>query len=199
MLNYLLAGVGGQGTVLASRIIAQCAMNSGMAARTAETIGMAQRGGSVLSHVRIGEGIQSPLVPLGSADVLMGFEPGEAVRSFGYLKEGGKVVVSSMAVKPVTDSLSSTDYDPEKMLRYLKAKAKEVIVVDGSAVCEKMGTSKVLNLALLGAAIGSGALAFSLEQMQQTIRQRVPERYLVMNQKALSLGAQTAQHQMELE
>ncbi len=189
MLNYLLAGVGGQGTVLASRIIAQCAMNSGMAARTAETIGMAQRGGSVLSHVRIGEGIQSPLVPLGSADVLMGFEPGEAVRSFGYLKEGGKVVVSSMAVKPVTDSLSSTDYDPEKMLRYLKAKAKEVIVVDGSAVCEKMGTSKVLNLALLGAAIESGVLDFSRQQVEQVIREKIPPRFTSLNLRALDVGA----------
>ena len=92
--NVLLCGVGGQGTVLASRLIALAAMEKGMEARGAETIGMAQRGGSVVSHVRIGGEIYSPMIPHKGADVMIGFEPAEAVRCLPYLKKGGCVAVS---------------------------------------------------------------------------------------------------------
>ena len=98
--SCLLCGVGGQGTVLASRIIAAAAMAKGLRAKTAETIGMAQRGGSVVSHVRIGEAIASPTIPLGTADVMIGFEPGEAAANIKYLKEDGILIVSSKQVKP---------------------------------------------------------------------------------------------------
>ena len=87
--NCLLCGVGGQGVVLASRLIAYAAMEQGDFVRTTETIGMAQRGGSVVSHVRAGEEVHSPLIPAGGADVILAFEPGEAVRCLPYLKEGG--------------------------------------------------------------------------------------------------------------
>ena len=109
------------------------------------------------------------------------------------------MVVSPVPIRPVTASLTGGAYTGNEMMEYLKQTVDNLVVVDGTAICTRSGSPKVLNVALLGAAIGSGALAFSLEQMQQTIRQRVPERYLVMNQKALSLGAQTAQQQMELE
>ena len=95
-MDCLLAGVGGQGTVLASRLIAQTAMEAlGLAAHTSETIGMAQRGGSVTSQVRIGEGACAPAIPLGGAEFILGFEPAEALRNFPYLKEGGTVLVVS--------------------------------------------------------------------------------------------------------
>ena len=106
MMNCLLAGVGGQGTVLASKLIAQSAMNRGLNARTAETIGMAQRGGCVVSHVRGGKKIHSPLIPQHKADLIIGFEPAEAVRCLPYLKEGGAVIASIKAVKPVTATLA---------------------------------------------------------------------------------------------
>ena len=93
--NCLLCGVGGQGTVLASRLIAQAAMERGHFARTTETIGMAQRGGCVVSHVRIGEECQSPLIPLGKADILVGFEPGEAVRCLPSLAPGAASAINS--------------------------------------------------------------------------------------------------------
>ena len=89
MRSCLLCGVGGQGTVLASRIIADAAMKKGLSARTAETIGMAQRGGSVVSHVRIGEKVTSPMIPPGKADVIIGFEPGEAAANLKYLRKDG--------------------------------------------------------------------------------------------------------------
>lgn len=91
--SCLLCGVGGQGTVLASRIIAAAAMEKGLHAKTAETIGMAQRGGSVVSHVRTGMEISSPMIPKGKADILIGFEPGEAVANIEYLKEGGTLIL----------------------------------------------------------------------------------------------------------
>ena len=106
MKSFILAGVGGQGTVLASKLIAKAAMARGECVRTAETIGMAQRGGSVVSHVRVGAS-HSPMVPLGGADAVIGFEPAEAVRALPYLKAGGTVVCATSAVKPVTASLLS--------------------------------------------------------------------------------------------
>lgn len=119
MTNCILAGVGGQGTVLASKIIAQSAMAKGWKARTAETIGMAQRGGCVVSHVRFGGEVYSPMVPLHMADVIIGFEPAEAVRCLPYLKPEGTVVVNRQAVMPVTASLSGFDYQAQTMLDYL--------------------------------------------------------------------------------
>ena len=188
MLNYLLVGVGGQGTVLASRIIAQCAMNQGQTARTAETIGMAQRGGSVVSHVRIGERIYSPLVPAKTADGLIGFEPGETVRSIDYLKPGGFIVVSNMPMKPVTDSLSPVNYDSETMIDFLRSVTDRIVVVDGARVLDEAGSGKVLNLALLGAAIKSGYLAFSRDEVEAVIQDRIDPRFMELNLKALALG-----------
>ncbi len=188
MINCILAGVGGQGTVLASKLIAQAAMNKGLNARTAETIGMAQRGGCVVSHVRIGEGIHSPLIPFGAADAIIGFEPAEAVRCMNYLKQGGTVIVSSRAIKPVTASLGGSGYDSTKMLEYLRNSSDKVLVVDTETICAECGSSKVINIALLGAAVASGILSVSFEEMEKTLGQKIPPKYLEMNLKAFRLG-----------
>ena len=131
--DILLCGVGGQGTVLASKLIASAAMRDGNIVHSAETIGMAQRGGSVTSHVRIGEKASAPLNPLGSADLILAFEPSEAVRNLKYLKKDGVVIVNSVPVKPVTESLKSTGYDGSEMIEYLKKKCS-VIVVDAEEI-----------------------------------------------------------------
>lgn len=192
MINCILAGVGGQGTVLASKLIAQSAMDKGKTVRTAETIGMAQRGGCVVSHVRISEGmIHSPLIPLKTADLLIGFEPAEAVRSLTYLKDDGTVVVSQKAIKPVTDSLSNTDYDGDEMLKYLSSHVKHLIIVDSDTIFAACGSSKVLNIALLGAAVSTGVLGVSLEDIEATIKQKLAPQFIEMNLNALRAGAQT--------
>ena len=134
MNNILLCGVGGQGTVLASKLIAYAAMEKGLQVRTAETIGMAQRGGSVVSHVRIGEEIHSPMVAKGSADIIIAFEPAEAVRCIAYLKQGGTVIVNRKAVRPVTSSLKGTYTDATEMIEYLQAEAGTVTVLDGEEI-----------------------------------------------------------------
>ena len=184
-INCLLCGVGGQGTVLASRLIAYAAMNKGLTARTAETIGMAQRGGCVVSHVRAGESVESSLIPLGTADVIIGFEPGEAVRCLPYLKDGGTVIVNRKPVKPVTASLTGSDYSGLEMIDYLKKKVTNVIVVDGDAVCRECGSPKVLNTVLLAAAVKSGCLSITVDELKTAVSQRVPQKFLELNMSAI--------------
>lgn len=188
--NCLLCGVGGQGVVLASRLIAYAAMEQGDFVRTTETIGMAQRGGSVVSHVRAGEEVHSPLIPAGGADVILAFEPGEAVRCLPYLKEGGLVITNSRIVKPVTASLGGSSYNGDEMLDYLEKKAGRVIVVDGDEICRMAGSPKVLNTALLGAAAKSGALGISMDEMLEAVRKNVKEKYIALNETALKLGGE---------
>ncbi len=148
--NILLCGVGGQGTVLASRLIALAAMEKGMTAKGAETIGMAQRGGSVVSHVRVGEDIHSPLIPHKKADLIIGFEPAEAVRCLPYLKENGTVIVCPKDIQPVTSSLMGGSYNGKEMIDYLKKNVKNIVLVDGEEICRQCGSEKVLNVVLLG-------------------------------------------------
>lgn len=187
--SCLLCGVGGQGTVLASKLIAYAALDKGMFVRTTETIGMAQRGGSVVSHVRMGEEIHSPLIPKGQADVMIAFEPAEAVRNLDYLKKSGVTVVNTKAVKPVTATLGNTEYNGQEMIEYLKAHVENLILVDGESVCEEVGSAKVLNITLLGAALGSGVLDISLADMETEIEKHVKKQFIEMNKKALALGA----------
>lgn len=192
--NFILAGVGGQGTVLASKLIAQTAMNKGQNARTAETIGMAQRGGCVVSHVRIGDEIHSPMIAKLCADVIIGFEPAEAVRCLPFLKKDGVVVVSKKAIKPVTATLSGSSYNGGEMIDYLKRKAVKVIAVDGEQICADCGSAKVLNVALLGAACASGMLGLSIDEIENAIKERVAPRFIDMNIKALAAGANAAKN-----
>ena len=190
--NCLLCGVGGQGVVLASKLIAYAALDKGMFVRTTETIGMAQRDGSVVSHVRMGEEIHSPMIPKGQADVILAFEPAEAVRSLPYLREGGMLIVNRKAVKPVTATLGGGQYDGHEMLDFLKKKVDNLLIMDGEAVCRQAGSAKVLNVALLGAAAASGALDISIPDMEVEIKKKVKPQFVELNQKALALGAAIA-------
>ncbi|MDD4797732.1 MAG: indolepyruvate oxidoreductase subunit beta [Eubacteriales bacterium] len=189
--DCLLCGVGGQGTVLASKLIASAAINRGDDVRTAETIGMAQRGGCVVSHVRWGRAIHSPMIAPGGADVIIAFEPAEAVRCLPYLKPGGTVVVNQKAVQPVTATLGGGSYDAGAMLAYARQKAGRVIEIDGDAICTRCGSSRVLNVALLGAAAAAaaGVLGVDTQELEVAIRQRVHPRFHELNRQALALGA----------
>lgn len=188
--NCLLCGVGGQGTVLASKLLAYAAMKKGAEVRTSETIGMAQRGGCVVSHVRMGKDIASPMVPKHSAQVIIGFEPGEAVRCLEYLAEDGVVIVNRKGVMPITANFGAKKYDAEEMIGYLKENAKNLIIVDGENICEKCRSGKVLNIALLAAAVSTGELDISLEELKEAITERLPERFHEMNLKAVDLAVE---------
>ncbi len=184
--NIILCGVGGQGTILASRLIATAAMDKNIPIKTAETIGMAQRGGSVFSHLRLGEGTNSPLIGKGEVDLIIGFEPGETVRQLPFLKKGGAVVVSRRPVMPVSAMIGQTSYDAEAMVEYLKANVEHLTIVDADKAAQDLGSAKVLNVVLLGAAIRSGELGLSEEDMEKAVREKVPERFLELNRKALA-------------
>lgn len=189
MKNCLLTGVGGQGTVLASKLISQTAMDNGQKVTTAETIGMAQRGGSVVSHVRIGDDINSPLIPQGTADVIIAFEPSEAVRVLPYLKKGGFLITSDRAVQPVTASLTGKGYDVNIMLDFLKENVDSLFIVSAEEVEEECGTLKALNVALIGAAVHTGSLGIDIETVKQTMEKIIPARFMEMNMKALMLSS----------
>ncbi len=183
--DIVLCGVGGQGTVLASKLICAAAMSRGIPVMSAETIGMAQRGGSVFSHLRLGDSVYSPMIARGTADLILGFEPGEAVRMLPFLKPDGQVVVSSRAVMPVTASLSGSAYSGEEMILWLREHVEKLIVVDAEKAMAELGSGRVLNLLLLGAALHAGALGLSEEDMRTAIREKLPERYHELNLRAL--------------
>ena len=184
--NIVLTGVGGQGTVLASKLLAAAAMKKGLDVKSAETIGMAQRGGSVFSHLRIGEKIESPMIAKGEADVILGFEPGEAVRMLPYLKKDGMMVVSNRAVMPVTASLSGSDYNAAAMLDYLSKHVDNLKIMDTDKALSELGSAKVMNVLLLGAAISGGTLGITTEEIKAVIRERIPEKLWELNFKALT-------------
>lgn len=185
-VNIILCGVGGQGTVLASKLIASCAMKKNIAVMSAETIGMAQRGGSVFSHLRLGEDVCTPMIAKGEGDIMIAFEPAEAVRMLPYLKKEGTVIVNNLSVMPVTASLGANTYNANEMIDYLKEKVKNLIVVDGKKACESIGSMKVLNTVLLGAGLHTGKLPMSIEDMQEVMAEKVKPQFLNMNIKALN-------------
>lgn len=181
--SILICGVGGQGTVLAAKIISQAAIQSGLHVMSAETIGMAQRGGSVTSHVRIGSDSYAPLVGENSADLLIAFEASEAVRNLHYLKPDATVIVNKGIVQPVTASLSGKTFSSDVMIEALKKKTKNVIAVDTESACKKLGSSKVVNMLLLGAACKSGNL--ETESIKAAMKNLVKPQFQELNLKAL--------------
>ena len=183
--NIILCGVGGQGTVLASRLISAAAMAADLPVMSAETIGMAQRGGSVFSHLRIGGGVCSPMIARGEADLILGFEPGEAVRMLPFLKPDGQVVVSARPVMPVTAALSGTEYNAGAMLDFLRSRVKNLVVVDTEKAMADLGSTRVMNLILLGAALRSGALGFTDRQIREAVIARIPPKFHELNLRAL--------------
>ncbi len=183
--NIMICGVGGQGIVLTSKLIAAAAVERGIPVMSAETIGMAQKGGSVFSFLRLGEGISTPMFPVGTADLLIGFEPAEAVRMFPYLKKGGTAIVNTHPIMPVTAALTGSDYNGENMTEYIRRNAEKAVFLDGDKACADIGSPKVLNMVMLGAAVASGLLPFTLEEIEQTMKATVKPQFAELNSKAL--------------
>ena len=188
--NVILAGVGGQGAVLASKLLARAAMDRGLPVKTAETIGMAQRGGSVFSHVRMGEGAHSPLIGHGRADAIVAFEPAEAVRQLPFLRPGGMVVTSDVPVVPVSSATGGPAYDLPAIMSYLRERVdeKNLVVVDAAAAAHALGTAKALNVVLLGAAARAGALGLvTVDDLASAVRALVKPTFADLDLAALNL------------
>lgn len=203
ILNCLITGVGGQGTVLMSRLIGGAAINKGLEVRGAETIGMAQRGGSVVSHLRMGDnvtdgGVHSPLIAPAEADIIIAFEPAEAVRVLPFLAPSGSMIVLDRGIPPVTSALSDKKYDPAEMIAYLgktvgtggKKSGGSLTVIDGDELIARCGNPRVLNVALLGAALAKGLFPFNREDIVAVIKARMAEKFVEMNEKALEIGGE---------
>ncbi len=186
--SIVLAGVGGQGTILASKLLARAAMARGLHVRTAETIGMAQRGGSVVSHVRIGDGASSPLVGPGRADALIAFEPAEAARQLSYLRSGGTLVTSDAPVVPVSAATGGPAYDLPAVMAYLRASVapERLVVGDAAAAARGRGTTRALNVVLLGAAARAGAIGLTADDLAAAVRDVVAPRFVDLDLAALA-------------
>lgn len=194
MINILLAGVGGQGTVLAAKVLAQTAQDKGWSVRTAETIGMAQRGGNVVSHVRMGnegESVLSPLIAHKSADLIIAFEPGEAARVLPYLSPGGTIISATSALQPVTAVLSKQPYVAGDVIRGIERTldqgGAQFIAVDDAALCAEAGSRKVLNTILLAYALACTDAGLTLDDLREAIRTCVKPRFVGMNLEAIDI------------
>ncbi len=182
--SILLVGVGGQGTILASKLLTTGLMEAGYDVKMSEIHGMSQRGGSVSSQVRYGEKVESPVIELGSADILVSFEKMEALRYLNYLKPDGKVVVNNLEIGSMPILSGKADY-PKNAVSILENYAR-TMVVNASGEAQKLGNPKVMNIILLGSIIK----AMGLEDINwdRILRENIKEKLVDINLKALKLG-----------
>ncbi len=185
-MNVVLAGVGGQGILLASEIVARAALAAGFAVKTNEVHGMAQRGGSVLAQIRYGSAVNSPLVEQGAAQVLGSLERIESLRCADYLAPDGLAVVSSQVVLPITVSSGKARY-PEDAEARIRAAFPRLIYLDAVAMAGQIGNVKCSNLVILGAL--STGLSLPAEAWQEGIRQSVKPKFVDINLRAFAAGA----------
>ena len=188
--RLVMAGVGGQGTLLASRLIAQSAIDSGLQVRIGETYGMAQRGGPVMSHIQIGVESYNPQIRPGKADVLLGFEVGEAVRrGASYLMEGGLALVNTRKLPPVEVISGIMSYpEEEKLTSILRKITDKIITFDATALAEQVGDAITSNVVMIGALTASGKLPITEEIMYETLKKSIRPNYIELNMKAFELG-----------
>jgi indolepyruvate ferredoxin oxidoreductase beta subunit len=188
--NFLLAGVGGQGTILASNILAEVGLAAGYDVKKSEVHGMAQRGGSVNTHVRWdAQHVYSPLIGLGEADVLLVFEAAEALRYAEFLRPGGVAVVNRLVIKPITVSSGGAHYPTEEeLLATYRQLTDRLHMVPGTAIAEEMGNPRAANVVLLGAT--STFLDLPVETWLGVIEARVPPKHVELNRKAFLRGRQ---------
>ena len=182
--NIMIVGVGGQGTLLTSRILGRLATRAGYDVKLSEVHGMAQRGGSVVTFVRYGETVAEPIVEEGQADVLIAFERLEALRYLHFLKKDGVVIVNDWRIDPITVVTGAAEY-PEGILDSLKA-ARRTIGVQGTQEAIRLGAPKAFNVVVLGAA--ARHMHFAKEDWLEVIRQTVPPRTVETNLKAFEAG-----------
>lgn len=183
--SVLFSGVGGQGIVLASTILAKCAFQQGLMVKESELHGMAQRGGSVISHVRFGDEVYSPLIPRGKADFLVALEELEGLRYFYYLKPGGTVILNRKKVVPPTADPLKNPY-PEEVGKRLLAEGFRVNEIDALEIARGLDNPKVENVIVVGAL--SSYLEFPLEAWENAVRESVPQKTVEINIEAFMKG-----------
>ncbi len=184
--NIIISGVGGQGILTASEILALVALESGMDVKKSEVHGMSQRGGSVVSFVKFGKKIYSPLIEKGSGDIILAFELAEALRWKGYLKKQGSIaIVNKFKIIPTTVSLGLETY-PEDIEAQFRDEGVNIYIIDAVPIAREAGDARTVNTVLLGAL--SKHLAYDIETWKKVISYRVPPKTIDANLKAFELG-----------
>ncbi len=183
--NIMIVGVGGQGSLLASKLLGHLLMERGFDVKVSEVHGMSQRGGSVVTYVRYGDKVFSPVIDQGEADAIVSFELLEAARWLGYLKPGGQVVANTQQIDPMPVITGAAQY-PEQLVEKMQAAGANVDALDCLALAQEAGNSKAVNLVLLGRL--SHYFDFPEDAWQEAIEACVPEKFLDVNKKAFELG-----------
>lgn len=183
--SIMIVGVGGQGSLLASRLLGNVLLAQGYDVKVSEVHGMSQRGGSVVTYVKYGDKVYSPVIEKGEADAVISFEILEAARCLPYLKKGGLLVTSTQQIDPMPVITGAAQY-PTELVEKLKAQCSEVVAVDALKLAEEAGSAKASNVVLMGAF--SKRTDFSEELWHKAVEQCVPPKFLELNKKAFELG-----------
>jgi indolepyruvate ferredoxin oxidoreductase beta subunit len=196
--NILITGVGGQGVILMSELLGKSAVEEGLRVRGSEILGMAVRGGSVTSVIRIGDEVYGPLIPMGKCDTLIGMEPSEALRSITYLSKSSLVILNTAVTIPFTVSIGKSKYPSlEEILEKLDNASGRVIKLDAVQIAQQAGSMLTTNIVMLGALFGTGKLPISVETIRETIRAHFPAKTAPVNIKAFDLGYQACQQALK--
>jgi indolepyruvate ferredoxin oxidoreductase beta subunit len=197
--RLVMAGVGGQGTLLASQLLAQSAIEAGLQVKIGETYGMAQRGGPVMGHIQIGGDAAGPQIRPGEADALLGFELGEAVRrGVTYLREGGLVIVNTRKLPPVEVISGMVEYPGEdELMTLLRGVTEDIVAFDATSIAEEAGDPITTNVVMIGALTASGTLPFSEKTVVKALREMIRPAYLEINIRAFELGKKAFKQKIE--
>ena len=191
-INFLLTGVGGQGTILASNVLADLGMALGFDVKKAEIHGMSQRGGNVISYIRWGEHVYSPIITKGEADIILAFEKLEALRSIEQISPDGMILINDYAIVPVTVSSGLSVYpDDENIQESLQKFTSNTYWVKGQDIAEEIGYPKASNVVLLGAL--TALLAIGPKEVLKVIAARISQKYISFNEQAFDSGYKTIQ------
>lgn len=183
--NIMIVGVGGQGSLLASKLLGRLLLTKGYDIKVSEVHGMSQRGGSVVTYVRFGDKVYSPVIDKGEADFIVSFELLEGARWTEYLKPGGKIVVNTQKINPMPVITGAMAY-PENLVEKMQAAGLDVDAFDALKLAEEAGSSKTVNIVLMGHL--SNYFSFTQEEWLSALEQSVPAKYLELNRKAFTLG-----------
>ena len=183
--NIMIVGVGGQGSLLASKLLGHLLLTEGYDVKVSEVHGMSQRGGSVVTYVRFGEKVYSPVIDKGEADFIVSFEQLEAARYLEFLKPDGRIVTNTQTIDPMPVITGAASY-PEQLIEKMRQKGVNVDAMDCLTLANESGSAKAVNIVLMGKL--SNYFDIPLEKWQKAIAECVPEKFLELNQKAFMLG-----------
>lgn len=183
--NVMIVGVGGQGSLLASKLLGKLLLTKGYDIKVSEVHGMSQRGGSVVTYVRFGDKVYSPIIDKGEADFIVSFEMLEAARYTEFLKPNGKIIVNTQQINPMPVITGVAEY-PSELAEKISSKGIDLVAVDALSLAEEAGSSKAVNIVLMG--ILSKYFDFTEEEWNNAIESSVPAKFLELNKKAFALG-----------